>query len=60
MKEKPLTLDEATKPVVAEARADVQAWHDAQTRDAIKEADTGDFATAEELKATIRKYVPHG
>ncbi len=60
MKEKPLTIDEATKPVATEPSADIQAWHDEQTRQAVKEADAGDFATAEELKTTIRKYVPHG
>lgn len=60
MKEKPLTIDEATKPVTTEPSADTEAWHDEQTRQAIREADAGNFATAEELKTTIRKYVPHG
>lgn len=60
MKAKPLTIDEATKPVAREPSASVQAWHDEQTRQAVREADAGDFATAEELKATVRKYVPLG
>lgn len=60
MKEKPLTVDEATKPVRTEPSASVQAWNDEQTRQAVREADAGDFATTEELKATVRKYVPHG
>ena len=41
-------------------KTDDQAWQDEQTRQAIKEADAGDFATAEELKATIQKFVPNG
>lgn len=56
----PLTVEEAISPTPAEPTADVQAWHDAQTRKAIEEADAGDFVTAEELKATVRKFVPHG
>ena len=54
-KQKPLTVDEATKPT-----AEVKAWKDEQTRRALKEADAGDFASAEELKATIGKFVPNG
>lgn len=57
---KPPTLDEATKPVTKKPSADVRAWHDKQTREAIEEADAGDFATAEEVKATVRKFVPNG
>ena len=61
--EKP-TLEEATKPVAKpmdiEPDAKLSAWQDEQTRLAIEEADAGDFATAEEMKATIRKFVPNG
>lgn len=57
---RPLTLDEATKPATAKPDAALEAWQDEQTRRAIKEADAGDFATAEEVKATVRKYVPRG
>ena len=57
---RPLTIDEATKPVTIRPSAADQAWQDEQTRQAIKEADAEDFATAEELKATIRKFVPDG
>lgn len=60
MKERPLTLEQATRPVAMAPSADVQAWHDEQTRQAIKEADAGDFATSAELKETVRKYVQHG
>ena len=55
-----LTLEEATQPALSEPGTEFQAWQDEQTRQAIKEADSGDFATPEEVKATIRKYVPHG
>ena len=58
--QKPLTFNEATKPITMEPSAEVQAWHDEQTRQAIKEADAGDFATSQELKDTVRKFVPHG
>lgn len=58
--QRPLTLDEATKPTTAEPTAEVQAWQDAKVREAIKAADAGEFATAEEVKEVVRKYVPHG
>ena len=58
--QKPSKLDEATKPVTKKPSADVQAWHDKQTRKAIEEADAGDFATDEEVEATVRKFVPNG
>ena len=58
--QKPLTLDEATKPTATEPSAEVKAWQDEQTKQAIQEADAGDFATAEEMKTIVRKFVPHG
>ena len=58
--QKPPTLDEATKPAASAPSAEIMAWQDEQTRQAVKEADAGDFATAEELKSTVRKFVPHG
>ncbi len=58
--QRPLTLNEATKPSKAQPTAELQAWQDEQTRQAIKEADAGNFATAEELKETVRKFVPNG
>jgi len=57
---RPLTLDEAIKPSTKQPNAADEAWHDEQTRQAIREADAGDFATAEEVAATIRKYVKNG
>ncbi len=54
------TPEEATRPVTKKPSAADRAWHDEQTREAIKEADAGDFATAEEVKTTVRKFVPHG
>lgn len=58
--QRPLTTDEATKPAKSKPSAEIDAWQDEQTRRAIKEADAGDFATAEELKETVRKFVPSG
>jgi len=46
--------------VTKEPSADVKAWQDAKVRTALKAADAGEFASPEELKATVRKYVPHG
>ncbi len=57
---RPLTLDEATKPTSAEPDADLEAWQDQKTRQAIKEAEAGDFATPEEVRTVVRKYVPDG
>lgn len=57
---RPLTMDEATRPGATAPDAGDQAWHDEETRKAIKEADAGDSAAAEQVKATVRKYVPHG
>ena len=51
------SLDQATRPVRRATSARVQAWQDAQTRKALEEADAGEFATPEEVKATIRKFV---
>jgi predicted transcriptional regulator len=57
---RPLTLKEATEPVADEPTAEVRAWQDRKVRRAIKAADAGEFATPEEVKTTVRKYVLHG
>ena len=63
---RPITLAEATRPL-PELRApprardpEDEAWHDEQTRQALKEAEAGDFASAAEVEATVRKFVRHG
>ena len=58
--QKPPTLEAASEPVTTSPDADVEAWQDEETRKAIVEADAGDFATAEEVKVTVRKFVPNG
>ncbi|MEO1191638.1 MAG: hypothetical protein AAFY02_07775 [Pseudomonadota bacterium] len=55
-KKRPLTLEEALSPSPGGASAEVQAWHDAQTRKAIEEADAGKFATQDQLQAIVDKY----
>jgi len=55
-----LTADKATKPVSAGPNADLEAWHDQKTRQAIKEAEAGDFATPDEVKRVVRRYIPGG
>ena len=57
---RPLTIDEATKPVTTKPDADVRAWQDAKVKAAIKSADAGNFASAEEVRRVMRKYVPNG
>ncbi len=57
---KPLTIDEATKPATTKPDADVQAWQDAKVKAAIKSADSGKFASAEDVRRVMRKYVPNG
>lgn len=57
---KPLKTRDAIKPAAATPPEDDQAWHDQVTRQAIREADAGDFATSTELKATVRKFVKDG
>jgi predicted transcriptional regulator len=51
--------DEATFPLTKGPTAADEAWQDEQTRAAIREADAGDFATADEVKAVVRKFVPN-
>ncbi len=57
---RPLTIDEATKPVTTKPDADVQEWQDAKVKAAIKSADAGKFASAEDVRRVMRKYVPDG
>ena len=54
----PPTIDEATKPVTTKPSADVGAWQDAKVRAAIKAADAGEFASDEEVRRVVQKYVP--
>ncbi len=56
----PLTVEEAINRTNEVPTADVKAWQDEQVLKAIAEADGGDFVTAEELKATVRKLLRHG
>lgn len=56
---RPLTLEEATQPTTKEPSSDVRAWQEAEIRRGLKEADEGKFVTTEELKATVRKFVPY-
>lgn len=60
LKDRPLSVTQATKPEAERQSAEDQAWHDEQTREAIGEADAGDFAATEEVKAIVRKFIPDG
>jgi predicted transcriptional regulator len=54
------TLAEAIQPMPEARGPKDEAWHDAQTRQALKEAEAGDFASVAEVEATVRKFVRHG
>ena len=58
--QKPISFDEATFPAAQEASADVRAWQAEKIKAGLKDADEGRFATAEEMKATIQKFIPNG
>ena len=53
-----LTVGAAAKPTADTPAADDHAWQDEQTRQALAEADAGDFASAEEVMSVVRKFVP--
>jgi predicted transcriptional regulator len=53
----PARASQEADPTDAAQDSDLQDWHDARTREAVREADAGDFATFEDLKAVVRKYV---
>ena len=50
----------AISPVPLEPAADVRAWHLEKVRQRHEAADAGRFASAEAVKAVIRKFVPNG
>ena len=54
---RPLSQDEATNPSVEEPTANVRAWQDEKVREGIKAADAGSFASAEDVRRVVRKYV---
>ncbi|GGZ30473.1 hypothetical protein [Asticcacaulis endophyticus] len=60
--EKPLSFDDATFPprFETEASVDVQAWQAEKIAAGIKAADEGRFATAEDIRAVIQKFVTNG
>ncbi len=57
---KPLSLDDATLPATSEATEEVRAWRAKKIKAGLKAADEGRFASAEAVKAVIRKYIPNG
>ena len=55
---KPITIEDATKPVTAEPDDGVRAWQDKKVRAGINAANEGRFASNADLRRVIRKYVP--
>lgn len=58
--EKPISIAEAISPVLLEPVGDVQAWHIEKLKERHKAAEAGRFASADAVKAVIRKFVPNG
>lgn len=59
-RDKPISIAEAISPAPLEPVGDVQAWHMAKVQERHEAADAGRFASAEAVKAVIRKFVPNG
>ncbi len=57
--EKQISIADAIAPLPVEPVADVAAWHIETVRERHKAADAGRFASAADVQAVIRKYVPH-
>lgn len=55
-----MSFDDATFPTLQEATADVRAWQEEKIKAGLKDADGGNFASPEEVKAVIQKFIPHG
>ncbi len=58
--ERPLTFDEAAFPDKGTAGLDIDKWHIAKIKAGLKQADEGRFATSEQVKAVIQKFIPNG
>jgi predicted transcriptional regulator len=58
--QKPISFDEATFPATEEPAADVRAWQAEKIKAGLNDADEGRFATADEMKSTIQKFIPIG
>ena len=57
---KPMTPDAAVSPAGETPDAELRDWQDEKVRRGLKAADEGRFATPEQLRKTVRKYVPNG
>lgn len=58
--QKPISFDDAIFPAAHDAPADVRAWQAEKIRAGLKDADEGRFASPDEVKAVIQKYIPNG
>lgn len=59
-KEKPISIAEAIAPVPLEPTGATEAWHGEKLKQRHEAADAGRFASADAVKAVIRKFVPNG
>ncbi len=57
---RPSVPDEAPLSVAGEAPADIRAWQEQRVEERLKAADEGRFASAEEVRAVIGKYIRNG
>ncbi|MCQ1834046.1 hypothetical protein [Neorhizobium galegae] len=58
--QKPISIEDAISPAPTEAADDLHAWQVKKLAERKKSADAGRFASAETVKAMIRKFVPNG
>lgn len=58
--QKPLSFDDAVFPATDEPSADVLAWQAEKIKAGLADADAGRFASKEEIRAIIQKFVPNG
>jgi predicted transcriptional regulator len=58
--QKPISIEDAISSTPMEAADDLHAWQVKKLAERKKSADDGRFASAETVKAVIRKFVPNG
>jgi len=58
--QKPISIEDAISPAPAEAADDLHAWQVRKLAERKKSADAGRFASADTVRAVIRKFIPNG
>lgn len=58
--DRPPTTKDETQPASGQPEADIEAWQDRQVRKGIEAVKQGRFATPEQVRRVIQKYVLDG